>query len=907
MGNPQALLVPRSPSFSIAGSAPALWLSADRNIGTSGARKFTDTDKTHFRIPTQVRPGTGDFWMSFWAKRTTLLGTQGIISTYSSTNNWSIYFASGGSVLRTQIGTPTYDVVSGALAGAWYHLVLLYDRDGLWSVYVNNVLAGSVDISAGSALDINGSYTGLGNHVNGNYFHGSLSRCAYGTGLLTADDIAELYNQGNGKFFAELSAGLAAKTTHYWNLNEGGIASPAYDACGTNDGVVTVAELLGNTGFETAGTNGGITWGVPVATRARASNVATLTTSIPHGLVNGNVVYITAMTEAGYNASGVVVTRVDDTTFTYANTGSDEGATADTTGRVGTSVFGSWALFTGTSGSTINRETTVKDAGSNSCRLDIDAANGTATVSQTVLTVGNRYTASVKARSSAASGKTFYYGDNTASWATPEPNDSAFTAYGGTYTAGGTSFLMKQQSAASASIYLDTISVKSAGIPAVAGPREATAVDLIGGYHGVLTNMDTVNAWSTDTPNVGSCVGGYSLEFDGTDDVVKTAVSTLLPGIGAASTLSAWIKPTGTGGGGYGRILDSNQHLFNVQATARLGYRRATTGTEVYSATSAIQFGQWTHVAVTSTAAGICNFYVNGVLSGTADQDVGTIANGDQLTCVGNKYDASRGFAGRLDDVRVYSAVLSTADIATLAAGGEPATAPTARWTLDDGPQYGEPSDGDPICTWESRDASRLKFDQTSAALRPTYDQVAAHGKPAIAFADQYLAYVGKLLTAAQGSVFIVALQTAAAQDAILSQADVGAADEFLSFGCQASDGVEYRQNEAGGTEDRLTGATAVAAAWKILEFWSDGSTIYAAVNGTLQSLTEASGANSGDWGEDVANIDNTVIGGLVTSAGLVNGLTGAISEILCYDRALTAADATKVRRTMAAKYGVTL
>lgn len=67
--------------------------------------------------------------------------------------------------------------------------------------------------------------------------------------------------------------------------------------------------------------------------RARTSNIATITTALAHGLVIGDVVEITDMTDAAYDGVYVLLS-VAETTFTYANIGSDEGSTGDTAGTV---------------------------------------------------------------------------------------------------------------------------------------------------------------------------------------------------------------------------------------------------------------------------------------------------------------------------------------------------------------------------------------------------------------------------------------------------------------------------------------------------------------------------------------------------------------------------------------------
>jgi len=72
----------------------------------------------------------------------------------------------------------------------------------------------------------------------------------------------------------------------------------------------------------------------PVATVARASNVATIVTSSAHHLITGARVDLAGITTAGFDESHAEVTVVNPTTFTYANTGANVATTADATGTV---------------------------------------------------------------------------------------------------------------------------------------------------------------------------------------------------------------------------------------------------------------------------------------------------------------------------------------------------------------------------------------------------------------------------------------------------------------------------------------------------------------------------------------------------------------------------------------------
>ncbi len=74
--------------------------------------------------------------------------------------------------------------------------------------------------------------------------------------------------------------------------------------------------------------------GIATVSRARASNISTIIVSAVHGLITADTVTISGLGGTGYNGTDVVVTVVDSVTFTYANTGSNEGVTGDTDGLV---------------------------------------------------------------------------------------------------------------------------------------------------------------------------------------------------------------------------------------------------------------------------------------------------------------------------------------------------------------------------------------------------------------------------------------------------------------------------------------------------------------------------------------------------------------------------------------------
>ena len=177
---------------------------------------------------------------------------------------------------------------------------------------------------------------------------------------------------------------------------------------------------------------------------------------------------------------------------------------------------------------------------------------------------------------------------------------------------------------------------------------------------------------NTDTFNTTGKVNG-ALEFDGAAHIIDTSSDMIAD---SAATITAWIYPTGWGEGTFGRIVDNTDDgtaglAFRItDATDSLRFGSDGGTTNVDSATNSIVLNTWTHVAVTRTVAGVANFYVNGALNGTADQPSGTPEAGTGNVKIGNRTAGDYTFAGKIDDLRVYNKVLTTAQISAIYAGG---------------------------------------------------------------------------------------------------------------------------------------------------------------------------------------------------------------------------------------------
>jgi len=109
------------------------------------------------------------------------------------------------------------------------------------------------------------------------------------------------------------------------------------------NGTFTISAVASTTTFAYALTHGAesvadigrvISADIRTTYRSVSTNVATLTTNIPHKFVVNQSVVVSGMTDATYNGTFKVVSVPSTTTFTYALTHNDETATADTSGTI---------------------------------------------------------------------------------------------------------------------------------------------------------------------------------------------------------------------------------------------------------------------------------------------------------------------------------------------------------------------------------------------------------------------------------------------------------------------------------------------------------------------------------------------------------------------------------------------
>ena len=156
---------------------------------------------------------------------------------------------------------------------------------------------------------------------------------------------------------------------------------------------------------------------------------------------------------------------------------------------------------------------------------------------------------------------------------------------------------------------------------------------------------------------------GQGFLFNGTTSLLTTESDFIGT---SACTIMGWIKPTGWGENDGGRIIDNGKLLFWLNNAGRQALSISSDASTIAeSAPNSIILNKKQHIAVTRTSASPArvNFYIDGILSGTANASSGNAAGGTSNIVIGNRLAGDRTFAGTIDDLQVYNRVLSTNEI----------------------------------------------------------------------------------------------------------------------------------------------------------------------------------------------------------------------------------------------------
>jgi len=140
-------------------------------------------------------------------------------------------------------------------------------------------------------------------------------------------------------------------------------------------------------------------------------------------------------------------------------------------------------------------------------------------------------------------------------------------------------------------------------------------------------------------------------------------------------TFHLWFKAYGYGEIGLGTLLtnggpslavDNKLILYQNSGNPTTMGLRSNTGTSTSTGADAYVLNKWTCLTITRTSTGTTNFYINGMTIGSADQAGGTPAAGTTNLFIGNTSTGDRAYDGLMNDIRIYSGLLSAAKISQL-------------------------------------------------------------------------------------------------------------------------------------------------------------------------------------------------------------------------------------------------
>ncbi|EDY22356.1 PKD domain containing protein [Chthoniobacter flavus Ellin428] len=234
---------------------------------------------------------------------------------------------------------------------------------------------------------------------------------------------------------------------------------------------------------------------------------------------------------------------------------------------------------------------------------------------------------------------------------------------------------------------LDDVRELSIRTPLAVWPMDNSTADQ-GGF-GRTLNLINAPSFSTD-----HAIGTHSLLLNGSGQRANSAAFD----IGNTTTLSAWVKIPSTSTG-LQTILANGTWGYNtagfrlfVYAAGQTSLGRiqletgnGTLGAAAYTAVGTFQFDQWNHVAVTiNRTAGTARIYYNRQ-DATAGQTVRTDFNTNAGMEIGSMAGGNV-MVGRIDEVRVYGAIATAAQINALGAGS-PNAAPVVTTVASTNPK----------------------------------------------------------------------------------------------------------------------------------------------------------------------------------------------------------------------------
>jgi len=284
----------------------------------------------------------------------------------------------------------------------------------------------------------------------------------------------------------------------------------------------------------------------------------------------------------------------------------------------------------------------VSRSGWSASSRGINTMNGSVTIAQ--VNIRDPEATAVIARATYNCGKFYVYSD--------EAGDNEWTVASGTYTFGGD--VEFATTGAGDELIIDM---------AANDPNFIIGGDLLFTESGEDIDYQTGDGAVTFGRTPFAKLSG-SCEFDGAADLVNVGAQLVTTG---AASFSMWIYARSASGSP--RLFSNDKFAAIVNTAGGVALSRDGATFNAKTANSVIPTNTWVHVAGTSTSASpsVINLYINGVLSGDADQtDGGNPTSPGSNLFVGDRPSSGKHFDGYIDDLRIFNHVITSGEIATL-------------------------------------------------------------------------------------------------------------------------------------------------------------------------------------------------------------------------------------------------
>ncbi|OGC79606.1 hypothetical protein A3K01_03050 [candidate division WWE3 bacterium RIFOXYD1_FULL_43_17] len=401
-----------------------------------------------------------------------------------------------------------------------------------------------------------------------------------------------------------------------------------------------------------------------------------------------------------------------------------------------------------------------------------------------------------------------------------------------------------------------------------------------------------------------------ALDFDGSTDYITVATGEIVDQ--NTVTIEAWIYPTSVTGAHDFTILAQNDngagyttHNFGISgSTGKLMYDNELPSNGVLNGDTVLTASQWQHVAVVRDADSV-TFYLNGVSDGSGTGEARSSAASVDNTLIGARYysgAAQHQFAGKLDDVKVYTVALSASQVAQTYNRGKAMTfgslsTDTAGLPLNSAKSaYCVPGDATscnaPVANYNFDEKQGAYINDVSGNAHqgtlensPAWTNGNMGGAVEFNGTNNYATIsTGELV--AQDNITVEAwiypgkVTDASNAFTVYAQNDTAAGNVTHLFAIDNTNGKLMYDN-TGPANGAINGSTAlVANTWNHVVFTRNGTSVNFYLNG------KSDGSGTGETRQSSADVDNTLIGARYYSGAPQHKFIGKISNLTVFNYA---------------------